>query len=74
MHIILGRSVETFNETMKKLAEHISSDITTLKFQLTSKWNEATKDEKQEYLEKAEEACRVVCDIIAPADGSSLYD
>ena len=36
-----------------------------LKCQLTSKWNEATKDEKQECLEKAEEACRVVCDIIA---------
>ena len=45
-----------------------------MKFQLTSKWNEATKDEKQECLEKAEEARRVVCDIIAPADGSSLYD
>ena len=67
-------TLETFNETMKKLAEHTSSDITPLKFQLTSKWNEATKDEKQECLEKAEEACRVVCDIIAPADGSSLYD
>ena len=67
-------ALETFNETMKKLAEHTSSDVTPLKFQLTSKWNEATKDEKQECLEKAEEACRVVCDIIAPADGSSLYD
>ena len=67
-------TLETFNETMKNLAEHTSSDITLLKFQLTSKWNEATKDEKQECLEKAKEACRVVCDIIAPADGSSLYD
>ena len=67
-------ALETFNETMKKLAEHTSSDITPLKFQLTSKWNEATPDEKQACLEKAEEACKVVCDIIAPADGSSLYD
>ena len=67
-------ALETFNETMKKLAEHTSSDITPLKFQLTSKWNEATPDEKQAWLEKAEEACKVVCDIIAPADGSSLYD
>ena len=56
-------ALETFNETMKKLGEHTSSDITPLKFQLTSKWNEATKDEKQECLEKAEEACRVVCVI-----------
>lgn len=67
-------ALESFNETMKKMAEHTSSDTTPLKFQLTSKWNQATKDEKQECLEKAEEACMVVCDIIAPADGSSLYD
>ncbi len=36
-------ALETFNETMKKLAEHTSSDITPLKFQLTSKWNESRR-------------------------------
>ena len=67
-------ALETFNETMKKLSEHTSTDITPLTFQLTSKWKDATADEKRACLEKAEEACRVVCDIIAPGDGPSLYD
>ncbi|PFX23132.1 hypothetical protein AWC38_SpisGene12352 [Stylophora pistillata] len=39
-----------------------------------SKWNEATPEEKRICLEKSEEACRVVCDIIAPEEGSSLYN
>ena len=63
--------LEIFNEAMSKLSGKTFSPLT---FQLNCSWEDATNDDKELCLEKAEEACRLVCSIIAPKDGSRLFE
>ena len=43
-----------------------------LTFRLNSEWDEATKKEKELCIEQVNEACRAVCDVIAPKDSDKL--
>ena len=47
--------------------------ISSLTFQLKTKWDEAKADEKELCIEKASEACSLVCDVIAPNAGKELF-
>ena len=47
--------------------------ISQLTFQLKTKWDEAKGDEKELCIEKATEACSLVCDVIAPKAGKELF-
>jgi hypothetical protein len=44
-----------------------------LTFQLQKTWDEATENDKTVCIEKATEACGIVCDIIAPKAGQQLF-
>ena len=45
-----------------------------LQIQLKTRWDEATAGEKNNCIERAEEACRAVCSVIAPNDGERLFN
>lgn len=60
----------TLSEAMNALSGGTFSPLT---FQLNCSWSEASIEDKELCLEKAEEACKIVCDIIAPKDGKSLF-
>ena len=48
-------------------------EISPLSFRLTSSWDETTQSEKEACIEKASEACRVICEVIAPKAGEDLF-
>ena len=63
-----------YNEAMAKIAMHSQrGKIQPLTFQLTTTWEESKPEEKELCIEKATEACRVVCSVIAPKDGEKLF-
>ena len=47
--------------------------VIPLTFQLKSTWEEAKEHEKEICIGKANEACTLVCDIIAPKAGQQLF-
>ena len=47
--------------------------ISPLTLQLKTKWDEAKADEKELCIEKASEACSLVCDVIAPKAGKEPF-
>ena len=47
--------------------------ISPLTFQLKTKWDETKGDEKELCIEKASEACSLVCGVIAPKAGKELF-
>ena len=44
-----------------------------LTFQLSTTWEEAIPDERKTCLEKATKASKVICSVIAPKDGETLF-
>jgi hypothetical protein len=40
---------------------------------MKASWTDATKEEQKMYIEKAIEACQVICNIISPSDGQNLF-
>ena len=63
-----------YNEAMAKIAMHSQREkIQPLTFQLTTTWDESKPEEKELCIEKATEACSVVCSVIAPKDGEKLF-
>ena len=70
-----GSAVECFNEAMAKIAEHATGPPPQpLRVQMSIRWDDATAGEKNNFIEKAEEACRSVCSVIAPNDGERLLN
>ena len=68
-------AVECFNEAMAKIAEHTTGPPPQpLYIQISARWDDATEEEKKDCIEKAEEACRTVCSVIAPNDGERLFN
>ena len=66
-------SVQVFNSPMEKLAEVSvqKKKIDQLQHQLKS-WDACSDVEREEFVCKATEACRLVCNVIAPNDGEKL--
>ena len=66
-------SVQVFNSPMEKLAEVsvLKKKIDQLQHQLKS-WDACSDVEREEFVCKATEACRLVCNVIAPNDGEKL--
>ena len=66
--------VADFNEGMAKIARHSKrEDLMPLTFQLSTTWEEAIPDERKTCLEKATKASKVICSVIAPKDGETLF-
>ena len=59
---------------LAKIARHSKrEDLTPLRFQLSTTWEEAIPDERKTCIEKATKACEVICSVIAPKDGEKLF-
>ena len=60
----------TLNEALHRLSGGTFSPVT---FQLSCSWSAASIEDKEVCLEKMEEACKIICNIISPLDGQSLF-
>ena len=62
-----------YNEALSNLSEKSEvGKFTPLSFQLKTKWQEATEEEKEICIDKAIEGCQIVCKVIAPQAGDEL--
>ena len=62
--------MSVLNAAMDKLNNVATNvgPVSPLIFQLKTKWDDAREDEKDVYIDKAIEACSLVCDVIAGQD------
>lgn len=68
------RAVQDFNQSMAKIAAHTPVGVLEpLEFQLTSSWDDAKPEDKNICKDRASDACRTVCELIAPKDGDKLF-
>ena len=69
-------AIPIFNDAMEKLGQIGTSTnhVTPLTFQLKTSWGEAKEEEKEVCIDKATEACNLVCEIIAPKAGPELFE
>jgi len=59
---------------MKQLSEAAcAATPSALNFQLRTEWEDASNVEKKECIEKVSEACRLICQVIAPDAADDLY-
>ena len=67
-------AIPVFN-AMEKLRQMTTSTnhVSPLTFQLKTSWSEAKEEEKEVCIDKATEACNLVCEIIAPKAGPELF-
>ena len=67
-------TTEVYNESVSHLASLTSfKEIPPLSFRLTGCWDETTQSEKDVCIQKASEACQVICEVIAPNAGKELF-
>ena len=68
-------AMSVFNIAMKKLNQVATNvgPVSPLTFQLKTTWDDARKDEKGVCIDKAAEACSLICDVIAPNAGQKLF-
>ena len=65
-------SVRIFNSAMENIKEVSGQKkIDQLQYQLKS-WDARSDIEREKFVCKATEACRLVCNVIAPSDGEKL--
>ena len=64
--------LQVYNEALSNIASFSGKTVEPLTFRLSSEWDEATKKEKELCIEQVNEACRAVCDVIAPKDSDKL--
>lgn len=64
--------LQVHNEVLSYIASLSAKTVEPLTFRLNSEWDEATKKEKEICIEKVDEACPTVCDVIAPKDSDKL--
>ncbi|CAH3133217.1 unnamed protein product [Pocillopora meandrina] len=62
----------TYNAAMDEVARNIPRKRQPLLSQLVS-WEESSPAQRQFYIEKAVEDCMLVCNVIAPNDGETLF-
>lgn len=66
--------LDTFNNAISTLSKFTEHEFRPLTFQLKCDWSKATREERALCTESAEEACKVICDVIAPGNGQQLLD
>ncbi len=60
---------------MSKIAMHTpEQNIQPLTFQLSTTWEKSKPDEKELCIQRATEACSVICSVIAPKDSAKLFE
>ena len=70
-----GLAIPVFNAAIENLNQVTTNahPVSPLTFQLKTTWVDATEYEKDVCMDKAVEACNLVCDIIAPKGGPELF-
>ena len=72
---IKGDPLLDYNEAMSKIALHTpKQNIQPLTFQLSTTWEKSKPEEKELCIQKATEACNVICSVIAPKDSEKLFE
>ena len=68
-------AIAAFSDAMESLNQVATNAgrVSPLMFQLKTSWDEASEQEKEVCIDKATEACNLVCDVIAPKAGSELF-
>ena len=66
--------LENFNMVMTDMCSLSNREkLSPLPSRMKSSWIDATNEERKMYSEKATEACKIVCNVIAPNDGEKLF-
>ena len=68
-------AIAAFSAAMENLNQVATNAgrVSPLMFQLKTSWDEASEEEKEVCIDKATEACNLVCDVIAPKAGTELF-
>ncbi len=66
------RVFTTYNAALEKIASISDSKVEPLTFRLKTGWDKATQNEQRLCVEKVDEACRAVCQVIAHGVGEQL--
>ena len=68
-------AIAAFKNAMESLNQVATNAgrASPLMFQLKTSWDEASEQEKEVCIDKATEACSLVCDVIAPKAGPELF-
>ena len=68
-------NISVFSDAMDNLNQVTTNAarVSPLMFQLKTTWDEASEEEKQICIDKATEACNLVCDVIAPKARQELF-
>ena len=68
-------AISVFSDAMDNLNQVATNAarVSPLMFQLKTTWDEASEEEKEMCIDKATEACNLVCDVIAPKAGQELF-
>ena len=64
--------LKAYNEAMTRIASLTEQKVKHVSVRLSKEWEEATANEKTLCLDHVEEACRAVCNVIAPRDSEEL--
>ena len=59
---------------MDLVADKSSAGHTPLAFQVDVPWESASPEPKSQCVEKADEDCLLVCNMVAPESGAQLYE
>ena len=71
-NLLPDRVFTTYNAAMETIASISDSKVEPLTFRLKTGWNKATQNEQRLCVEKVVEACRAVCQVIAPCASEQL--
>lgn len=67
--------LDIYNNAFARLSvETEVGKVAPLESRLDSKWENTSKKDQNTCIERATEACRVVCEVIAPQDGDRLFE
>lgn len=77
-HSVCGNTsattVKVFNSSMAQLADTINMPRIKLLNSQVGCWNKCTNSEQEGYIRTTEEACRLICSVIAPNDSDHLFE
>lgn len=65
--------LSAYNTAMDEIATKVSVSPREPLTSHLSSWENSTSAQRQYYIQKATEDCRLVCDVIAPNDGKQLF-
>ena len=71
-NLLPDRVFTMYNAAMETIASISDSKVEPLTFRLKTEWDKATQNEQRLCVEKVDEACRAVCQVIAPCASEQL--